>query len=558
MVDYLRRLRNNQILEEPIYGSSIITIVLAIICIPYWWLTIKWSYTILFSPDAIFAFFTTTFLLLLVILDSIFLIRYYQLKSKQELRKKKEELAKSEELYRSIIKASPDGIAISDNQGRLGILSPSAVTMLGGSSEDEFIGKTVFDMIHPDDVPQIKEKLSMLLSGHKQNAYQLRSKRKDGSIFPNEINSDVIRDQKGNPTELVTIFRDITERENIMAQVKENEELFHSIFQDMSDPLLILDEKGIILDINKIGEDELHLYKDKNHGLDIISCNLFIEENNDQVKSFILNSKNGEELETYINYPQETTRFVLLKVTTIKIKGNNAILLLIHDIDEIKRVQNALSQANQKINLLNNITRHDIINKVMIVNAYCGFLKEKITDERLQEKLNIIFNSGDNIRQLIDFTNEYQGLGGKEPVWQNINKLFEKRVIKSLLNNITLTLPEDNIEIFADTMLEKVIYNLIENSIRHGERVTTIRISYKEERGKLLLFYSDDGVGISDKEKPKLFKKGYGKNTGLGLFLICEILGITNITIEEKGKMGEGVLFVMTVPPGDFRINRAD
>ena len=194
----------------------------------------------------------------------------------------------------------------------------------------------------------------------------------------------------------------------------------------------------------------------------------------------------------------------------------------------------------------------------MIVNSYCGFLKEKITDERLQEKLNIIFNSGDNIRQLIDFTNEYQGLGGKEPVWQNINKLFEKRVIKSLLNNITLTLPEDNIEIFADTMLEKVIYNLIENSIRHGERVTTIRISYKEERGKLLLFYSDDGVGISDKEKPKLFKKGYGKNTGLGLFLICEILGITNITIEEKGKMGEGVLFVMTVPPGDFRINRAD
>jgi len=60
-------------------------------------------------------------------------------------------------------------------------------------------------------------------------------------------------------------------------------------------------------------------------------------------------------------------------------------------------------------------------------------------------------------------------------------------------------------------------------------------------------------VGIPYEEKGELFTKGFGKGTGLGLFLCREILAITGITIKETGEPGRGVRFEMLVPEGKFR-----
>lgn len=69
----------------------------------------------------------------------------------------------------------------------------------------------------------------------------------------------------------------------------------------------------------------------------------------------------------------------------------------------------------------------------------------------------------------------------------------------------------------------------------------------------LLIIWEDDGVGIRDEEKEKIFERGYGKNTGLGLFFIREILGITGITISENGVYGDGARLVIRVPERGWR-----
>jgi signal transduction histidine kinase len=63
----------------------------------------------------------------------------------------------------------------------------------------------------------------------------------------------------------------------------------------------------------------------------------------------------------------------------------------------------------------------------------------------------------------------------------------------------------------------------------------------------------NDGNGIPNAEKELIFRRGYGKNTGLGLFLVREILGITGMTIRETGDPGKGALFEITVPEGVYR-----
>ena len=88
-----------------------------------------------------------------------------------------------------------------------------------------------------------------------------------------------------------------------------------------------------------------------------------------------------------------------------------------------------------------------------------------------------------------------------------------------------------------------MVYNLVENSIRHGKHLTTITLTSHKDEQDLIIWYEDDGGGIPSDEKEKSFEKGFGKNTGLGLFLIREILSITGITIIETGEPGAGVRF---------------
>ena len=92
-------------------------------------------------------------------------------------------------------------------------------------------------------------------------------------------------------------------------------------------------------------------------------------------------------------------------------------------------------------------------------------------------------------------------------------------------------------------MFGKVLYNLYDNSLRHGVHVRRIRIAATPSDTKyVFITYEDDGVGIpGDKKKPFIFERGfttsskYGKSSGLGLFLARDILAITNIAIKETG-----------------------
>jgi len=102
-------------------------------------------------------------------------------------------------------------------------------------------------------------------------------------------------------------------------------------------------------------------------------------------------------------------------------------------------------------------------------------------------------------------------------------------------------------------LLAKVFENLLDNSLRHGEHVRHIRVTYEMRGDALALMYRDDGAGIPAADKKRIFEKGFGKNTGLGLFLTREILAITGIGITETGLYGGGVQFELLVPAGAFK-----
>jgi len=111
------------------------------------------------------------------------------------------------------------------------------------------------------------------------------------------------------------------------------------------------------------------------------------------------------------------------------------------------------------------------------------------------------------------------------------------------------------VSIYADPMIEKVFSNLMDNTIRHAEGATGVRVRCSKSGSGLMITWEDDGPGVPDDQKERIFERGFGRNTGLGLFLAREILGITGIAIAETGVYGEGARFEMLVPEGGYRID---
>ncbi len=123
-----------------------------------------------------------------------------------------EALQRSEELYRSIINASPDDITIADLEGHILMVSPAALDMFRCEVDGEFLGRPVTDFIVPEDRARAFSQVELRRQGVITGPSEYRGLRYDGSTFDIEVNSEFIRDAGGSPTGMVVIVRDITER----------------------------------------------------------------------------------------------------------------------------------------------------------------------------------------------------------------------------------------------------------------------------------------------------------------------------------------------------------
>ncbi|MFA5613562.1 MAG: MASE3 domain-containing protein [Methanoculleus sp.] len=224
------------------------------------------------------------------------------------------------------------------------------------------------------------------------------------------------------------------------------------------------------------------------------------------------------------------------------------------DITEQQRAEETLSMANAKLNLLSAITRHDILNQITIARAYIDFSMEDSEVPGIRDNLGRARTAVGEIQRQIEFTRDYQDMGVKKPIWQKPENLIRASVTE-------LTLPAGTrarvdlagLEIYADPMVKKVFYNIIDNAARHGKKVTEIRFSSTRSGQDLVIVCEDDGIGIPDEEKEAIFRPAYKRRHGHGLFLVAEILGITGISIRETGVFGEGARFEIRVPNGGWR-----
>ncbi len=231
----------------------------------------------------------------------------------------------------------------------------------------------------------------------------------------------------------------------------------------------------------------------------------------------------------------------------VKIQG------MMFDITDRVRSDEALRQANEKLRIMGNVTRHDALNQLAVLTGWLSIGRQTCNDRTTLDYMERMKSAAETMRLQLEFTADYQDMGMQKPGWIEVSKAFDRGVAGLALGDVSVEREVEGLEVFADVMLDKVFHNLMDNSIRHGGRITKVRLSSVPDGGDLLVVFEDDGLGVLDREKELIFEPGHGKHTGFGLYLTRAILGLTGIAILENGVADKGARFVMRVPAGKFR-----
>jgi len=232
-----------------------------------------------------------------------------------------------------------------------------------------------------------------------------------------------------------------------------------------------------------------------------------------------------------------------------------AALETVVDITDLKLAEETVKSANTKLNTLTQITRHDIINQLTILLGYIEHLETILPDKAdIKMPAEKIKNAAHTIQNLIIFTREYQNLGTELARWHPLDDIIHKAMDNAGATSVKLTMDPTPVSIYADPLIERVFENLVNNSIRYGEKVSEIRISFNGSDHKGKIIFEDNGTGIPAAQKSRIFSKGAGKTPAFGLFISKEILGYHDISIKETGEPGKGARFEIEVPRARFKV----
>jgi len=234
--------------------------------------------------------------------------------------------------------------------------------------------------------------------------------------------------------------------------------------------------------------------------------------------------------------------------------------------DEITKALERLSESNlklenatEKLQVIGSLTRHDARNKLAVLNNYIYLLRKKIVDNTDANKfLTAMDEATKQLLAILEFEKVYEQIGSEILVYANVEKLFaEASLLITDFKGIKLECKCNGLEVLTDSLLRQLLYNLMDNTLKYGEKTTLIRLSCRKDENSMLLIYEDDGVGMSDEVRFHLFEKGFGKGTGFGLYMAKRIIEDYGWSIKENGKFGVGAKFTIKIPENKFRLKES-
>lgn len=435
---------------------------------------------------------------------------------------------------------------VSSNVQALGY---DAATLTSGSID--FVS-----IIHPDDRDRVVEEADRLISeGKREFEQEYRIVSPNGKVFWVYDKTTVLRGADGKVVACQGVIVDITEMKDTLERLSRTEKQM-KMFMDTSPVVKFMkDRQGRYVYVNRRHQDLFG--ESSGDWIGKTDHDLLPPEVADRLVEADRKVMETGAFQSFMeSIPQDdgTHEYVTYKFMVPNIMGGDDLLAGVAvDLTERRRYERALRSANEKLNLLSDMTRHDITNQLSVLTGWLTMLREGETDPARLDRFDTIESAAAVIQELLAFASEYKDMGALKPVWTDVRSAALEGAQGLPLEDVSLEVEVSGIEVYVDPMFGRVFRNLVDNSLRHGEKTSCIRVTALERGGELVIVYEDDGVGIPEEARPHIFERGFGKHTGLGLFMVREVLGLTGITIRETGQDGSGARFEIAVPEGRHR-----
>lgn len=352
------------------------------------------------------------------------------------------------------------------------------------------------------------------------------------------------------------------ERRRAIQALRDSEERYRALFEGANDPILIFEEDRFV-DCNSKVLETFQCTREFLIGKTPWELSSPVQPDGLPAFTSAIEKMQAayagqpQFFEWRISTPSGKRYDVEMSASRLDVKGPRQLQAIVRDVTARKRTEAALIAANRKMHLLSGITRHDILNQLTVLQGNLEFMRERITDPALLEYLDRQEQAIGFISRQIAFTQDYQDLGVRAPDYQDLRECVARAAAPLNSRDLTLLTEADGFEVYADPMLEKAFYNLFENSVRYAGSAPTVRVRCRRQGRGLVIVVEDNGSGVPADEKEKIFVRGFGRNTGLGLFLVREILSTTGLVIRETGEPEKGARFEILVPEGCWRVRDA-
>jgi len=357
----------------------------------------------------------------------------------------------------------------------------------------------------------------------------------------------------------VSIVRDITDRKRQQELLEESQQKLKALFAYNPEAIVFTDKNFRVTDANCSFTELFGFSLENIRGKKIMDFIVpdGLEKESKTIERLL--SKGPVTLSGKRKRQDGSTVDVSLSGGPLLVKGKTVGFFMAYlDISNLIIVQNMLSSAlskaellNEKIVVLGGFTRHDVRNKLGLIsgNLYLARNKCKI-EPNLEKYLGNVDDSVKNICDILDFAKTYEMIGVEELVPVDIGVMVQNAL--SLFSDLKGVKVENKcvgLEVIADSLLTQVFYNLIDNSLKYGQKTSKISIfAEKLSEASVKLCFKDDGVGLDKNFREHLFERGFGKGTGLGLYLIRKVCEVYGWRVKENGQPGQGAQFEFIIP----------
>ncbi|PKL58567.1 MAG: hypothetical protein CVV33_10705, partial [Methanomicrobiales archaeon HGW-Methanomicrobiales-4] len=428
----------------------------------------------------------------------------------EELKKAHQDLEDSRDRYIDLYDFAPVGYFSLTKETIISEVNLTGANMLG-MVRYKLLNTRFRTYISLGNQPLWDSFIFTILNHNEQQTGEFELIRKDGAGFSARIEG--IRVEKIDGSIQVRIaMSDVTQCKRVEKDLRESEKRYRMLIETLNEGVWVIDKDSITTFVNPRMAEILGYTAQEMIGKSLFS---FMDEQGQRICTQNLERRRQgiKEHHDFEFLKQDGTMiYASLEATPIIDEDGvyRGAIAGVADITDRTYAEKALHESNQKLRLLTNLTRHDILNQICAVKLLQDMALDTSDPVKLQEYLSRTLETANLIEATIGFTREYENFGVVSSGWQRIFPIIESAKTEISPGSITIhnQIPE-SLEIYADPIIRKVFTTLMENAIRHGKNIQNIRFLSSEFEDTLLLICEDDGIGITDEEKDRIFDHGY-------------------------------------------------